>query len=704
MAPNEIVAQIQAAIAHQRSGRPAQAEQIYKRLLKKAPDNFDCSYLLATLYAEQGRLKQAIEMFRRAGKIRPELVEVQYNLAVALGIAGDDAEAARIYERILDVDPQNAAARNNYAASLLSRGHAVDALQQYDRLIAQHPGAADAYNNRGMALHYLKRFDEALAAYDRAIGLRPQFAEAYVNRGNVLATLRRTDDALASFTKATALKPDFADAYSNAGNIHCDRKAYGEAIRTFDCALALRPDDAETKSMRLYAKMHLCDWSGFAAESADLRASIDRGMPVYPFVALAVSTSPAQQFRCARQFAAKRYPRAPTPLWQGESYAHDRLRIAYLSADFRAHAVSNLMAGLFECHDRTQFEVTALSIGPDDGSTMRRRLQQAFDSFIDGTGLRDEEIAARIRAQEIDILIDLNGYTQGARVGILAQRAAPVTATYLGYAGSLGTDYVDYVIADRTVIPREHFPSYSEKPVWLPDCFMVNDASRAIAERVPARSELGLPDHGLVFCCFNQPYKISPAIFAIWMRLLNAVDGSVLWLKDSGAAATTNLRREAERLGVAPDRLVFAPAVPEAADHLARQQQADLFLDTAPYNAHATAADALWAGLPVLTSLGNTYASRVAASLVRSLDLAELVAPSLSDYEALALKLAREPQLLRSVKTKLVRNRDTGALFDTRRFTRNIEAAYRTMWQTARRGARPQSFAIDEVGRSTTLD
>ena len=318
-------------------------------------------------------------MFRRAGKIRPELVEVQYNLAVALGIAGDDAEAARIYQRILDLDPQNAAARNNYAASLLNCGHAAEALQQYDRLIAQHPGAADAYNNRGMALHYLKRFDEALAAYDRAIGLRPAICRSLRSyRGNVLATLRRADDALASFNKATALKPDFADAYSNAGNIHCDRKAYGEAIAAFDRALALRPDDAETKSMRLYAKMHLCDWSDFAAESADLRASIDRGLPVYPFVALAVSTSPAQQFRCARQFAAKRYPRAPTPLWQGENYDHDRLRIAYLSADFRAHAVSNLMAGLFECHDRAQFEVTALSIGPDDGSTMPAAFAAGF--------------------------------------------------------------------------------------------------------------------------------------------------------------------------------------------------------------------------------------------------------------------------------------------------------------------------------------
>ena len=691
---NDQIRQLQAAVAHQKAGRLGDAANIYRRVLDAAPGNFDCAYLLATLYAQQGNMKAAIDMFRRAARIRPDIIDAHYNLAVALGMVGNHAEAAQTYKRVLEINPRHSHARNNYAASLLNSGQVTQALDQYDELIALHPDLADAHNNRGMALQYLKRFDDALRNYDKAIALRPDFAEAYVNRGNVQAALHHSDDALASYNKAIALKPDFADAYSNAGNIYCTRKSYSEALDAYGRALALRPDDSDARSMRLFAKMHLCDWSDFNAECAALISCINSNLPLYPFSVLAIPSSPDQQLRCARTFANTRYPSSDKPLWRGDIYDHDRLRIAYVSSDFRAHAVSHLMAGLFECHDKAQFEVTAISIGPDDGSELRRRLQVAFDKFIDANAMRDDEIASRIRQAEIDILIDLNGYTQGARMGIFAQRPAPVQVNYLGYSGTIGADYIDYVVADPTVIPKEHFAFYSEKVAWLPDSFMVNDPGRSIAERTPTRAESHLPDDAFVFCCFNQPYKISPAVFEVWMRLLKAVDGSVLWLKENGAVAAQNLRREAQRHGVAPERLVFAASVPLAGDHLARHRQADLFLDTSPYNAHATASDALWAGLPVVTCLGTAFAGRVAASLLKAIGLDELVTTSIDDYEVLALRLARDPALLDSLKAKLARNRTIGPLFDTQRFARYIEAAYRTMSQAQRRGSPPESFAV----------
>ncbi|HEX4408466.1 MAG TPA: tetratricopeptide repeat protein [Xanthobacteraceae bacterium] len=687
---------IQAALVLQKAGRFGEAAAALQHILTQTPNDFDCLYLLATLQGQQGNLDAAITLFRQASKIRPDIPDVQYNLAVALGMAGRHADAAKIYKRLLEAYPRHPHARNNYATSLMSEGKFADALRQYDELLAFYPELADAHNNRGMALQALKRLDEALTSFDRAITQRPSFAQAYVNRGNTLALLLRSDEALKSFKSATALQPDLADSHVNAGNIHLLRRSYNEAIAAYDRGLALA-DSADARSMRLFAKMHLCDWADFDTERAALLASIARDEPAYPFITLALSSSPAEQLQCARNFNRSHFPIASRPLWRGERYRHDKLRVGYVSSDFREHAVSQLVMGMFECHDKSRFETTAISLGPDDGSDSRERLERAFDRFIDAAALRDDEIARRIREAEIDILVDLNGYTQGARMGIFAQRAAPAQVSYLGYSGTSGADYFDYIVADRVLIPAEHSAFYSEKIIWLPDCFMAHDNTRPISDQMPTRTELQLPESGFVFCCFNQPYKVNPAIFDIWMRLLQAIEGSVLWLKAGDSTSVGNLRREAERRGVRTDRLVFAPSVPSSADHLARHRQADLFLDTQPYNAHATTGDALWAGLPVLTGLGSTFASRVAASELYAVGLAELVTTSLEEYEALALKLACDPALLAIMKTKLA-SRASTRLFDTARFTRHIEVAYRTMWQLLQRGAAPASFAVEDLG------
>jgi predicted O-linked N-acetylglucosamine transferase (SPINDLY family) len=352
-----------------------------------------------------------------------------------------------------------------------------------------------------------------------------------------------------------------------------------------------------------------------------------------------------------------------------------------------------LIAGLFEAHDRTRFDITAISIGPDSNDEMRARLRSAFDRFVDVRYKSDQEVALLLRELEIDIAVDLQGFTQHCRPGILSHRAAPVQVNYLGYPGTMGADYIDYIIGDRCVIPPEHHPGYAEKVVYLPDCYQVNDSKRRIAARTPTRAELGLPEKGFVYCCFNNNHKISPRVFDVWMRLLNKVQGSVLWLLEDNKTVARNLRQEAERRSIASGRVIFAPRV-KMEEHLARQRLADLFLDTLPYNAHVTASDALWVGLPVVTHIGGAFAGRVAASLLNAVGLPELLTSSWEDYEALALKLATSPAMLADIRAKLALNRTTHPLFDTGRFRRHIESAYVTMWERYQRGEPPVSFAV----------
>jgi protein O-GlcNAc transferase len=435
--------------------------------------------------------------------------------------------------------------------------------------------------------------------------------------------------------------------------------------------------------MRLYAKMQICNWEELASDCAHLIESVRNNKEnAEPFAFLSIDSTARDQYNYARLWTRKRYPPVDRPSWRGEHYQHGKLRIGYVSADFRQHPVANHVAGVFAGHDRSQFEVTGISIGPDDGSEIRRRLERSFDSFIDAAALDADALAKRIREQEIDILIDLNGYTQGARTELFARRPAPVQVSYLGYPGTMGADYIDYIIADPTLIPLAAQADYAEKIVYLPHSYMPHDAaSRPISDRSFERAEFGLPEKGLVFCCFNNPYKLNPKLFRSRMKILKAVEGSVLWLSELNAAAVNNLRREAIAAGVDPDRLVFASRLPSSADHLARHRLADLFLDTLPYNAHSTASDALWAGLPVLTQIGETFAGRVAASLLTAIGLPELIARTQAQFETMAIELATAPAALAAIKDKLAQNRLTKPLFDTQLYTRHIESAYVTMHQ-----------------------
>ncbi len=543
-------------------------------------------------------------------------------------------------------------------------------------------------------LSALKRHTEALASYDRALALKPDFAEALNNRAGTLLLLNRHEQALASCEAALAIKPAFAEALHNRGTALSRLGRHEAAIEAFRRALDLNGGLGFAKGALLHSSMHCCDWRTYEDESARVIADVQAGdRAVEPFVFLGISDAAQDQLHCAQTWVREQCPPSLTALWTGERYRHDRIRLAYVSTDFREHPMGHLMAGLFEHHDRARFETLAVSLGPDDSSAARTRIEGAFEQFIDVREHSDREVAQLLREREIDIAVDLNGFTTGARPGIFALRPAPVQVNYLGYPGTMGADYIDYLVADKTVIPRELQGCYTEKVVYLPDTYQVNDATRRISERTPTRTEAGLPDRGFVFCSFNNNYKITPAIFGIWMRLLRETPGSVLWLIEGNSAAQINLRREAKERGIAPERLVFAPRV-KLEDHLARHRLADLFLDTLPYNAHTTASDALWAGLPVLTCMGTTFAGRVAASLLHAVGLGDLVTHSLAEYESRAFELATDASLLAEAKRRLARNRESYPLFDTDRYRRHIEAAYTQMWERSQSGEPPSGFAV----------
>jgi protein O-GlcNAc transferase len=672
---------------------------------------------------------QSLAAYEKALTLKPGLPDAWVGRGKALAGLEQFDGALAAYDRALSIAPELAGAWLERGNLLAKRGESEGAFAAYDRALRAKPDLAEAWNGRGNVFCRLEQPDDASAAYDRALELKPDLAEAWVGRGNIRAERKQYESALEAYAKALAAKPDLVEALLGRGKVFTALKDYDKALLAYDNALVLnpestealvacgdictallrydhayaaynralgiRPDLGEFGGYRLLAKLYLCEWSDLDDDISHFLTAIRSGEPTgSPLLLLAVRSSHADQLRAAKSYIS-RLPSFPA-LWSDKIYTHDRIRLAYLSSDFRDHPVTQLIAGLFEEHDKSLFEVTAISYAAEESvSEGVDRIRSACDRFIDVRLSTDEQVADMIQQLEIDIAIDLNGITRNSRPNILSRRPAPVQVNYLGYAGTMGAEYIDYLIADSMVVPRDQFAFFSEKVVWLPDSFMVNDSRRRVAEATPTRSECALPEKAFVFCCFNNAFKIAPDIFKIWMRLLKATPNSVLWLSETGAAALANLRREVESNGVSPDRLIVATRVPSVADHLARLRQADLFLDTLPYNAHTTAADALWVGVPVLTCPGEAFAGRVAASLNRAIGLSELIVPSLEEYEKLALALARDPARISALKVKLAHHRRTYPLFDTNRFARNIEAAYRTMWERYQHGERPQSFAVE---------
>jgi predicted O-linked N-acetylglucosamine transferase (SPINDLY family) len=707
--------------------RPEEAADLLRRAVAARPTDAGAHSNYGNSLNDLKRFEEALDSYSRALKIKPDFAEAYFNRGNALRELKRFEEALDSYACALKIKPYDVEVYSNRGLILLDLKRFEEALDSFASALKIKPDFAEAYNNRGLALRELKRFEEALDSFASALKIKPDFAEVYSNRGNTLRELKRFEEALDSFASALKIRPGFAEAYNNRGLALKELKRFEEALNSFASALRIRPDFAEVYNNRglalkelkrfeealdsyahalmvrpdcdwsygnwLHMKMLLCDWSNFDSQIADLAAKIQQAKKATPpFPVLALIDCLSLQRQAAETWVSEKCP--PSRLLPAipKRARHERIRVGYFSGDYCNHPVSFLTAEMLERHDRSRFEVIAFSFGPDTQDEMRRRMERAFDRFIDLRGKSDPDIVQLARSMELDIAVDLGGFTEGCRPNLFALRVAPLQVSYLGYLATLGAAYMDYLIANTTIIPPEHQRHYAEKIIYL-RTYQANDSKRVISDKRFSREELGLPRTGFVFCCFNASYKIVPEIFECWMRILRQVGHSVLFLLADNVTAQRNLIKEAVKKGVAADRLVFGRRLP-VPEYLARYRTADLYLDTLPYNAGTTASDALWAGLPVLTRMGESFAARVAASLLNDIGLPELVTSTQEQYEATAIELASNPGRLAEIRDRLHRNRLEMPLFDTEGFTRDLENAYTQIYERYQADLRPEHIYV----------
>ena len=718
----------QAVPLHQ-AGRFEEAEQIYARILADQPGFFQALHLMGLLRLQQNRHHEAQLFMEAALRAQPGAPETLCNYAILLSHLGRNEEALTAldqslaaqpgnarsitnrgaiksklgrleealedFDRALAIDRHNGEALNNRGLMLHGLGRYEDALASFDLLLTLMPDSFETRNNRGLTLRELSRNSEALAEFDRVIAQAPHHAGAHVNRASMLWRAERLDEALEAYAQALALNPKLPEALESRSSLLWTRqRALAPAIADLEALMALDPARPYAMGNLLHLKMHAGDWRDFAAGKAQLDDAVRAGKPaVEPFVYQGLSESPADILSCAMTYAAREFP-ARVPGARAGGRRPGPIRLGYVCGEFRAQATMYLAAGLFESHDRKRFQVSGFDNGRDDGSALRKRVIAGFDKFISIADLSDRDAAQRIAGEGIDILVNLNGYFGKMRPGIFAQRPAPIQVNYLGFPGTLGAAYMDYILGDSVVFADGDDTFFSEKLVRLPGSYQINDSERAPVT-VTTRAAHDLPEGGFVFCHFNYGYKIMPDLFACWMRILKSVPGSLLWLLAGNPLFAKNLSAEAERAGIDPARLVFAPPL-DVEPHRARLALADLFLDSTVSNAHTTASDALWAGLPLLTCKGHAFSGRVAASLLNAVGLPELVTHSLEDYEMLAVKLAREPALRGRYRGRLVETRHSAPLFDTARTVRHIEAAFEKMQALKQNGEAAISFAVPQ--------
>jgi predicted O-linked N-acetylglucosamine transferase (SPINDLY family) len=640
-------------------GDLSEAERLYASVLARFPMNPGARAAMAALRLD------------RAGNSDPAAAAEHTNRGFTLLQQGRIEDAKASFEQAIRTNVHTAEAHVGMGMVNKSSGRLGQAIASYEQAITIRPAFAEAHYNLGLACLQIGRTVQAADCFERSIAINPNLAVAHNSLGAAHMAMGQPEVAIRCYERALALRPDFADALTNLGTAMQSRGRTVEAIDWFGRALAINPDDEIARSQRLMQQAQICDWAAISDDAAWIAALGMTGRPCSPFATMTLEDNPARQRTRAEHFAKREYPRVAGLDFDHRPQRPQRLKLAYFSAEFHDHATMFLVARLFELHDRGRFEIHLFSYGPDRDDAMRRRAKAAADQFHDVRSMSDRDIAALARRERIDIAIDLKGYTQNNRLGIHAWRPAPVQVSYLGFPGTLGTRFIDYIIADRIVIPDSQREHYSERIIYLPDSYQANDDTRPIPACRPTRQGEGLPDDGFVFCSFNNSYKITKDVFEIWMRLLRGVPGSVLWLLGANQWAQANLKRHAVDHGVDPRRIIFAPRVPHAA-HLARHSLADLFLDTFTVNAHTTASDALWAGLPLVTKTGSAFAARVASSLLNGVGLTELIADSAEDYERIVLELASDPVRLQRITTKLM-DRSRSPVFDSALFTRHLE-------------------------------
>lgn len=674
--------------------RDAEGLECFERVLSASPRSPAALVGQCMALARLGRTDAALDILDRWSSKEPGCPEIEGIRAQILFSTGRREEAQMASIRGCGYNPPDATAVLVRGMLSLELGDTSVALEDFDAAIRLAPTLATAYHARGSACAGLGRLGDALDDFGSARRLDPNNAGIALGMGHLLIRLNRYDGALDAFDAALDIRPQQAQALQGRAQCLAALGRAPEALEAYTCLLNIVPDADYMRGERFHVQLHCCDWRDYDSIRLDLAERLRRGEKVdNPGSFMTHNDSPADQRLCAQIFAGDVCAAQPNPLFQRHRPEGERIRIAYFSADFGEHATAYLAAGLFEAHDKSKFETYAVSFGPADDSPMRRRLTKAFDHFEDVRDLTDQQVVVWVRERGIDIAVDMKGHTLGARPQIFALRVAPIQVSFLGYPGTLGADFMDYIVADRTVIPEDERHHYAEQVIYLPGCYQVNDSARAASPPV-SRRDVGLPESGFVFCCFNACYKITPAVFDNWMRILGAVPGSVLWLLEATTPAMQSLRGEAERYGVQSDRLIFAPWV-SVADHLSRCALADVFLDTTPYNAHTTASDALWSGVPVITQAGSAFAGRVATSLLRGVGLEALSVDSADAYRRLAIHLAESPTALASLKSTLAVARYRSPLFDSVRYCRQLEAAFEELAVRSRRGESPSPLDAD---------
>ena len=724
----QLQSMLQQAIQAFQDGNLDAAEVTLKRILQFDSKSLPALHILGLIKASQASYKEAVDFLSKAARIQPKDASIQYNLAKALSDCGLDKESITHHKKALELSPMNPEAwlnygktmsnlsrhdeavilydkalslEPNYAQAALNKGAALNELGRHEeaipfaeRAIELNPNLVGGWMNKGVALQELKRYEEAIAHYDQALSLKPDYHEAWRKKGAALQELKRYEEVIAHYDQALSLKPDYHEAWCIKGAALQELKRYEEAIAHYDQALSLKDDIDWLYGVLVHAKMNICSWSGTADLCENIVKKVSAGeKAAIPFALLTLSDDASLHKKSAEMYVQAKYPfnsaLGPSPRYP----ARQKIRIGYFSADLRNHPVAFLLAQFFDIRDRSKFETYAFSLVAASDE-MRGRLVNSFDHFIDAEDQSDIQIAQLARSFGIDIAVDLTGHTNDARTGIFSYRAAPIQVNWLGYPGTLGGDYFDYIVADKVLIPEQHQAFYTEKVAYLPDTYLVDDSKRVASSRVFTREECGLAENALVFCCFNNSYKFNPQVLDSWSRILKQVENSILWISENNAIFRANIIIEFTNRGIDPKRVIFAQRLESMADHLARFALADLFLDTRPYNAHTTAVDSLKAGVPVLTLIGQSFASRVAASLLNAIGLPELVTSTQEEYEALAIELALNSQKLADIKLKLAQNRLSTPLFDTPLFTKNLEAAYTRMYERDQLGMQPDHLFI----------
>jgi len=676
------------AITLKELGQLNDAVKSYEKLLTLNPNFAEAHNNLGNALKDLKHLDDAVISYKKAITINPNFAEAHNNLGNALKDLKHLDDAVISYKKAITINPNFAEAHYNKGIVLKKLRKLDDAVKSFNKAITLKPGFAEAHNNLGSSFYGLGQFSEAIECFDRVFAINTNSAEAHNNLGNVLTDLNKTNEAIKCYEKSIEIKPDYAEAYANLGAIFRSRKILEKALECFEHANAIQPEIDFIFGDIVSTKMKLCKWNDLSTILKELKSGINSNQKVIsPFSLLGLIDDPELHRKTSKLFANYYYPQNYV-LSKIKRYSkHKKIRIGYFSADFRVHAVATLTAELYETHDRNQFEIHAFSFGPDTKDEMNLRIKAGVDHFHDVYAMSHKEIAELSRSFEIDIAIDLGGYTAKARTGIFAMSAAPIQVSYIGYLGTMGASYYDYLVADLIMIPEKNQKYYSEKIAYLPN-FQVNDSKEPLPEITFTRQDLGLPEEGFVYCCFNNTYKITPDTFDSWARILSNAKGSVLMIYADNKSVKENLTKEIILRGVDPKRLIFGDRLARP-EYLARYRVADLFLDTRPYNAGTTASDALRMGLPILTLKGNSYPSRMAASIVNAVNMPELITTSFEEYESLAIELAANPEKLKVIKDKLLSNLSTAPLYDTPLFTKNLEFAYNEMYDRYQQGLKP---------------